>query len=136
MSIISRLINQLTHSHKEKSMSITSASIQKKAISTLRSAAVISAIVEQTYVAPADDEITGAVTEFVSHLTLTDEDTVKTALGDNFDKVAAAFADESGVVAKALADQVAADAKADFTAEVQTYADNLQYKHDSEEAAE
>lgn len=110
-------------------MSIQASSFQKKAISTLRSAAIISAVVEQTYTAPSADEITGAVTEFVSHLTLTDEDTVKTALGDNFDKVAAAFADESGVVAKALADQVAADAKADFTAEVQAYADHLQYKH-------
>lgn len=114
-------------------MYITSASIQKKAISTLRSAAIISAVVEQTWTAPSADEITGAVTEFVSHLTLTDEDTVKTALGDNFDKVAAAFADESGVVAKALADQVAADAKADFAAEVQAYADHLQYKHSQDD---
>lgn len=117
-------------------MSIQASSIQKKALITLRSAAVISAIVEQTYVAPSDDEITGAVTEFVSHLTLTDEDSVKTSLGDNFDKVAAAFSDESGVVAKALAEQVAADAKADFTAEVQAYADGLQYKHGDEEVTE
>jgi len=99
-------------------MSIQASNIQKKALVTLRSAAVISAIVEQTYTAPSDDEITGAVTEFVSHLTLVDEDSVKASLGDNFDKVAAAFSDESGVVAKALAEQVAADAKADFTAEV------------------
>lgn len=117
-------------------MSIQASSIQKKALVTLRSAAVISAIVEQTYVAPSDDEITGAVTEFVSHLTLIDEDSVKTSLGDNFDKVAAAFSDESGVVAKALAEQVAADAKADFTAEVQAYADSLQYKHGGEEVTE
>lgn len=115
-------------------MSIKASSIQKKALETLRGTAIINAIVEQTYVAPSDEEITGAVTEFVSHLTLTDEDTVKTVLGDNFDKVAAAFADESGVVAKALAEQVAADAKADFTAEVQAYADNLQYKHGGSEA--
>lgn len=115
-------------------MPIKASSIQKKSLDTLRSTAIISAIVEQTYVAPTDAEITGAVTEFVSHLTLTDEEAVKTSLGDNFDKVAAAFADESGVVAKALAEQVAADAKADYTAEVQAYADNLQYKHGGSEA--
>ncbi|WP_277973517.1 hypothetical protein [Pantoea agglomerans] len=115
-------------------MSITSASIQKKSLATLRSGAVISAIVDQTYIAPSDDEITGAVTEFVSHLTLTNEDAVKASLGDNFDKVAAAFSDESGLVAKALAEHVAADAKADYTAEVQAYADNLQYKHSGSEA--
>lgn len=110
-------------------MSITASSIQKKAIVTLRSTALIGAIVEKLYTPPAAEEISTAVTEFVSHLTLSDEDSVRQTCGDNFDAIAAAFADQSGVVANALAEQVAADAKGDFTAEVQAYADHLQYKH-------
>ncbi|WP_208952186.1 hypothetical protein [Rahnella sp. ChDrAdgB13] len=110
-------------------MSITVSSIQKKAVALLVGSPVIAAIVEQIYTAPAEDEINSAVTEFVGHLTLSDEDTVRQTCGDNFDVIAAAFAEQSGVVAKALAEQVAADAKADFTAEVQAYADHLQYKH-------
>ncbi|WP_244319991.1 hypothetical protein [Enterobacter cancerogenus] len=108
---------------------INAGSIQKKSIATLRSAAVVDAIVSKTYVAPSADDISAAVTEFVDHLTLSDEATVRQSLGENFDAVAAAFADKSGVVAEALAQQVANDDKETYRANVQAYADRLQYKH-------
>ncbi|MGX5054341.1 hypothetical protein ACWKX9_11955 [Enterobacter asburiae] len=108
---------------------ITAGSIQKKSIATLRSAAVVDAIVSKTYTAPSAEDISAAVTEFVDHLTLSDEATVRQSLGENFDAVAAAFADKSGVVAEALAQQVATDDKEAYRASVQTYADRLQYKH-------
>lgn len=56
MSIISRLINQLTHPYKGKNMSIRAGFIQGKALITLRSATVISTIVEQTYIAAYSDD--------------------------------------------------------------------------------
>lgn len=108
---------------------IKASTIQRAALDTLRSDTIVNSIAEQAYVAPSSDEVSNAVTEFVDHLTLSDEASVRRTCGSNFDVIAAAFTDKSGVVAKALTDKVIADDKEAFRADVQTYADHLQYKH-------
>ncbi|KAA5938650.1 hypothetical protein F3I27_21395 [Pantoea sp. Bo_2] len=108
---------------------IKASTIQRTALDTLRSDTIISSIAEQAYVAPSAEEVSTAVTEFVDHLTLSDEASVRQTCGSNFDVIAAAFTDKSGVVAKALTDKVISDDKEAFRADVQTYADHLQYKH-------
>lgn len=134
MWIIHWLKSHLNTVKEENTMpTINAGSIQKKAIATLRSAAVVDAIVAKTYVAPSADDINAAVTEFVGHLTLSDEDAVRQTCGDNFDAIAAAFVDKSGVVATALTDQVASDVKEIYRASVQAYADHLQYKHSEDD---
>lgn len=57
------------------------------------------------------------------------EDKVKAACGDNFDKIQAAFADQAQGIAEKLADAVIDADKAEVEAQVQTYVDQLQYKH-------
>ncbi len=124
---------------KEESAMIKASTIQRAALDTLRSDTIVNSIAEQAYVAPSSDEVSNAVTEFVDHLTLSDEVSVRQTCGSNFDVIAAAFTDKSGVVAKALSDKVIADDKEAFRADVQTYADHLQYKHgidDGQAAAE
>lgn len=94
-------LKSLFYSQKENSLPQISVSfIQRKTVITLRSSTIIDALIAQLYAAQLADDINAAVTEFVGHPTLSDEDTC----GDNFDSIAAAFADQSGVVAKALAE--------------------------------
>lgn len=55
--------------------------IQKAAITQLRSQEIA------IYTGPTKEDATAAATDFVNHLPLHNEDLVKTACGDNFDKI-------------------------------------------------
>ncbi|GAA3911824.1 hypothetical protein GCM10022405_41280 [Gibbsiella dentisursi] len=103
--------------------------IQKAAITQLRSKEIVNSILAAIYTGPTQEDATTAATDFVNHLTLHDEDTVKAACGDNFDKIQAAFADQAQSIAAKLADAVIDADKAEVETQVQTYVNNLQYKH-------
>lgn len=103
--------------------------IQKAAITQLRSKAIVEGILAAIYTGPTKEDATAAATDFVNHLSLHDEDKVKTACGDNFDKIQAAFADQAQGIAEKLSDAVIDADKAEVEAQVQTYVDHLQYKH-------
>lgn len=115
---------------KEKSMSMINitGNIQKTAITQLRSKAIMEDILAAIYNGPTRDDATAAATDFVNHLSLHDANKVKTACGDNFDKIQAAFADQAQGIADKLADAVIDADKAEVEAQVQTYVDHLQYK--------
>lgn len=103
--------------------------IQKAAITQLRSKSIVEGILAAIYTGPTKEEATVAATDFVNHLSLHDEDKVKTACGVNFDKIQAAFADQAQVIAEKLADAVIDADKAEVEGQVQTYVEHLQYKH-------
>lgn len=103
--------------------------IQKAAISQLRSKGVVDGILAAIYTGPTRDDATAAATDFVNHLTLHNEDSVRTACGDNFDKIQSAFADQAQGIAEKLADAVIDADKAEVEGQVQNYVDHLQYKH-------
>lgn len=116
---------------KESTMSTINitGNIQKAAITQLRSKVVVDGILAAIYNGPTRDDATAAATDFVNHLTLHNEDSVRTACGDNFDKIQSAFADQAQGIAEKLADAVIDADKAEVEQQVQTYIDNLQYKH-------
>ena len=120
-----------TNPRKEKSTSAINitGNIQKAAINQLRSKANVEGILAAIYTGQIREDATAAATDFVNHLSLHDEDKVKTACGDNFDKIQAAFADQAQGIAEKLADAVIDADKAEVEAQVQTYVDHLQYKH-------
>lgn len=103
--------------------------IQKAAITQLRSKAIVDNILAAIYTGPTRDDATAAATDFVNHLTLHNEASVRTACGDNFDKIQSAFAEQAQGIAEKLADAVIDADKAEVEGQVQTYVDNLQYKH-------
>jgi len=116
---------------KESTMSTVNitGNIQKAAITQLRSKAIVDGILAAIYTGPTKDDATAAATDFVNHLTLHNEASVRTACGDNFDKIQSAFAEQAQGIAEKLADAVIDADKAEVERQVQTYVDNLQYKH-------
>lgn len=118
-------------SQKENTMSTINitGNIQKAAITQLRSKVVVDGILAAIYTGPTKDDATAAATDFVNHLTLHNEASVRTACGENFDKIQSAFADQAQGIAEKLADAVIDADKAEVEQQVQTYVDNLQYKH-------
>lgn len=118
-------------SKKENTMSTINitGNIQKAAITQLRSKVVVDGILAAIYTGPTKDDATAAATDFVNHLTLHNEASVRTACGENFDKIQSAFADQAQGIAEKLADAVIDADKAEVEQQVQTYVDNLQYKH-------
>lgn len=103
--------------------------IQKAAITQLRSKVIVDGILAAIYIGPTKDDATAAATDFVNHLTLHNEAAVRTACGENFDKIQSAFAEQAQGIAEKLADAVIDADKAEVEGQVQTYVDNLQYKH-------
>ncbi|THD43921.1 hypothetical protein ERD95_19645 [Enterobacteriaceae bacterium ML5] len=103
--------------------------IQKAALAQLRSKEIVTGILAAIYTGSTKENATAAATDFVSHLTRHNEDAVKTACGDNFDAIAAAFSDQAQTIAEKLADAVIDADRAETESQVQTYVDNLQYKH-------
>lgn len=116
---------------KENTMSTINitGNIQKAALVQLRSKEIVSGILAAIYTGPTKEDATAAAVDFVGHLTLHNDDAVKTACGDNFDAIAAAFSDQAQTIAEKLADAVIDADKAETESQVQTYVDNLQYKH-------
>jgi hypothetical protein len=114
---------------KEKHMSELTANMQKSAISALRSDAVVIAVLNSVYAGYSEEDARSAVKEFMTHLTLHDEENVKATLGDYFDPIQAAFATQEAEIAAQVTDQVIADDKAAVKGLVETYVRNLQYKH-------
>ncbi|KGT95290.1 hypothetical protein NG99_04530 [Erwinia typographi] len=103
--------------------------IQKAAITQLRSKEVVAGILAAIYSGPTKEDATEAATDFVNHLSLHNEASVRTACGENFDKIQAAFTDQAQGIAEKLADAVIDADKAEAEGQVQTYVNNLQYKH-------
>lgn len=77
--------------------------IQKAVIIQLRSKEIVQGILAAIYIGPAKEDATAAATDFVNHLTLHNEGKVKTACGDNFEKIQLAFADQAQSIAVKLA---------------------------------
>lgn len=105
------------------------ANIEKATIAQLRSKVIVDGILAVIYTGPTKEDATTAATDFINHLTLHNEGSVRTACGDNFDKIQSAFADQAQGIAEKLADAVIDADKAEVEGQVQTYVDNLQYKH-------
>lgn len=103
--------------------------IQKAAITQLRGKEIVQGILAAIYTGPTKEDATTAAADFVNHLTLHNEDKVKAACGDNFDKIQQAFADQAQSIAEKLADAVIDADKAEVEGQVQTYVNSLQYKH-------
>lgn len=132
MNIMAWIKHLFIHNpRKENIMSTISmtGNIQKAAITQLRSNTIVEGILAAIYTGPAREDATAAATDFVNHLTLHNERQVKTACGDNFDKIQAAFADQAHSIAEKLADAVTDADKVEVEGQVQTYVNNLQYKH-------
>ncbi|ORM62217.1 hypothetical protein PRCB_03140 [Pantoea rodasii] len=103
--------------------------IQKAAMTQLRSKEVVQIILASVYTGPTREDATAAATDFVNHLTLHNEASVRTACGDNFDRIQSAFAEQANSIAEKLADAVIDADKSGVESQIQTYVDNLQYKH-------
>ncbi|WP_158781021.1 hypothetical protein [Pantoea sp. BAV 3049] len=103
--------------------------IEKSAISALRSSALVTTITDAVYDGYTQEDAQAAVTEFLGHLTLSNEDAVKTACGDYFDKIQSALSEQEQTIATQLADKVIEDDKASVKSLVQKYVNSLQYKH-------
>lgn len=100
--------------------------IHNAAIIQLRSKAIVKGMLATIYTGPTKEDATAVATVFVNHLSLHDEEKVKTACGDNFDKIQAAFAEQAQDIAEKLAGAVIDADKAEVDAQVQTYVDYLQ----------
>jgi hypothetical protein len=118
-------------SNEDKTMSTINitGNIQKAAITQLRSKVITDGILAAIYTGPTTEDATTAATSFVAHLTLHNADTVKTACGDNFDKIQTAFDSQAQTIAEKLAEALIVADKAEVETQVQTYVNNLQYKH-------
>jgi len=104
-------------------------SIEKSAITQLRSNAIVSLITDAVYSGYTAEDAQAAVTGFMGHLTLSDEDSVKAACGDYFDKIQTALTEQEQTIVTQLADKVIEDDKAGVKGMVQKYVNSLQYKH-------
>lgn len=131
MKIVAWIWSLITRKQRneECNMPELTGSIEKSAITQLRSNAIISLITDSVYSGYSAEDAQAAVTAFMGHLTLSDEDGVKAACGDYFDKIQAALTEQEQTIIIQLADKVIEDDKAAVKGLVQKYVNSLQYKH-------
>ncbi|OAD97982.1 hypothetical protein [Pantoea sp. OXWO6B1] len=94
----------LTRNPLKESTIIITGNIKKATITQLRSKAIVNGILAAIYTGPTKDDSTTAAADFVNHPTLYNEGSVRTACGNNFNKIQSAFVGQALGIAEMLAD--------------------------------
>ncbi len=104
----SRQQQQMTSSERENELAAENTRLkrQKATITQLRSKAIVNGILAAIYTGPTKDDSTTAAADFVNHPPLYNDGSVRTACGNNFNKIQSAFVGQARGIVEILADAV------------------------------